>query len=314
MTTQAQHRTEHRGPWDRLTLTTVVALCAAITAPGTLSGQTPPNLSQVRLDYQSAVSEAEAARFAFEARDGQWTEVMDSIAAARAREDEAGRTQWFARAEALAGARSTAAERYEERTRTAQGAGGRLAAVLDQEIERLVAAADTASPLTFRNLNAFVGDLELERDQLVIESTVTVQAVALSSITIDPIDGLEDILAKAELLEHRARQTDDNIADIDEQLSTLRERERFNRSRRDNLSELGRFDDNRLPVGSPGRGPETDPVVGVAPGDSTTVQRLRTPEDQIRELQSLRADLVSFRDQLRARAVSFRDVAGVDAR
>ena len=313
MIIQARYRTKGRAPWDRTALTTVGVLCAALTLPGGLFGQTPPSLSQVRLDYQSSVSEAEAARFAFEARDGQWAEVMDSIAAARARGDEARRTQWFARAEALAGARSTAAERYEERTRAAQGAGALLAAVLDREIERFVVASDTASALTFRDLNAIVGDLEVERDQLVRESTITVQAVALSSITIDPIDGPEDILAKAELLEHRARQANDNITDIDVQLGTLRERERFNRSRRDNLSELGRFDDNRLPVGPAGRGPGPDPVVGVSQGDSTSIQRSRTLEDQIRGLENLRTNLANFRDQLTARAVSFRNVAGEDA-
>ena len=238
---------------------------------------------------------------------------MDSIAAARIRGDEEGRTQWFARAEALADARSTAAERYEGLVGAAQTAGGRYATALDQEIGRLVVAADTASALTFRDINAIVGDLGVERDQLVRESTVTVQAVALSSITIDPIDGPDDILAKAELLEHRARQANVNILDIDEQLGTLRERERFNRSRRDNLSELGRFDDNRLPVGPAGRGPEPDPVIGVTPGDSTAIGRPRTVEDQIRGLEGLRRDLVGFRDQLMARAGSFRNVAGEDA-
>ena len=312
MITQARNRTQHCATRHQLTLAAVVALCTAFSAAGSLEGQSAPNLIQVRLDYQSTVSEAEAAGFAFEARDGQWTEIMDSIAAARIRGDDEGRTQWFARAEALAGARSTARERFEERTRAAQSAGGRLAAVLDREIERLVAAADTASPLAFRDINAVVGDLELERDQLVRESTVTVQAVALAAITIDPIDGPEDILAKAELLEHRARQANDNISDIDEQLVTLRERERFNRSRRDNLSELGRFDDNRLPVGPPGRGPGTDPLVGVAPGDSTTVQRPRPLEDQIRGLENLRAGLMRDRDQLRIRASRFREVAGED--
>ncbi len=313
MIIQARHRTQHRARWGTSTLATVGVLCAAMIVPGGLSGQTPATLSQVRLDYQAAVSEAEAARFAFEARDGQWTQVMDSIAATRARRDEEGRTQWFARAEALADARSTAAERYEDRIGAAQSAGGRLAAVLDQEIERLVAAADTASALTYRDINAIVGDLGLERDQLVRESTVSVQAVALSSITIDPIDGPDDILAKAELLEHRARQANANILDIDEQLGTLRERERFNRSRRDNLSELGRFDDNRLPVGPAGRAPVPDPVIGVISGDSTAIQRPRTVEEQIRGLEGLRSDLVGFRDQLMARAGSFRNVAGEDA-
>jgi len=309
---QARHRRRNTAARERLTLTSVLALCVEMIVSAGLSGQTPSNPSRVRLDYQSAVSEAQAARFALEARDGQWTEVMDSIAAARARSDDVGRTQWFARAEGLADARSTAAERYEERAQVAQEAGTRLAAVLDQEIERLVMAADTAGASSFRNINALVGDLELERDQLVRESSVTVQVVALSSITIDPIDGPDDILAKAELLEHRARQADANIRDIEEQLVTLRERERFNRSRRDNLSELGRFDDNRLPVGPAGRGPDPDPVAGVAPGDSATVQASRTVEEQIRGLERLRTDLIRFRDQLRARAVTFRDVAGED--
>ncbi len=313
MTTQPSHRTEHRTPRVQLTFAALAVLCACAMLPAGLSGQTPPNLSQIRLDYQSAVSEAEAARFALEARDGQWTEVMDSIAAARTGGDEAGRTRWFVRAEALADARSTAAERYEERVQAAQDAGGLLAAVLDQEIERLVVAADTASAVTYRGINAIVGDLEVERDQLVREGTMVVQAVALSSITIDPIDGPDDILAKAELLEHRARQANDNIADIDEQLRTLGERERFNRSRRDNLSELGRFDDNRLPVGPAGRSPDPAPVVGVTTGDSTATQRPRTLEDQIRGLERLRGDLVGFRDQLTARATSFRNVAGEDA-
>ena len=304
---------KHRAAWDRSKPAAAGVLWITLLLPGALWGQVPPNLSQVRLAYQSTVSEAEAARFALEARDGQWTEVMDSIAAARARGDDEGRTQWFVRAETLADARSTAAERYEERIQAAQSAGGRLAAVLDREIERLVVAADTASPLTFRDLNAIVGDLEVERDQLVRESTLVLQAVALASITIDPIDGPEDILAKAELLEHRARQANENIADIDERLRTLGERERFNRSRRDNLSELGRFDDNRLPVGPAGRSPGPDPVLGVSPGDSTATQQPRLLGDQIRGLERLRADLVSFRDQLTVRAVSFRSVAGADA-
>ena len=185
---------KHRAAWDRSKPAAAGVLWITLLLPGALWGQVPPNLSQVRLAYQSTVSEAEAARFALEARDGQWTEVMDSIAAARARGDDEGRTQWFVRAETLADARSTAAERYEERIQAAQSAGGRLAAVLDREIERLVVAADTASPLTFRDLNAIVGDLEVERDQLVRESTLVLQAVALASITIDPIDGPEDIL------------------------------------------------------------------------------------------------------------------------
>lgn len=305
-------RREHSGK-GRLTLAAVGALCAATAMARGLAGQAPPNIAQARLAYQATVSEAEAARLSLEARDGQWTEVMDSLAAIRARGDDARLTQWFARAETLAGARSTAAERFEERTGAAQAAGGLLAAVLDQEIERLVAASDTASAGSFRDINAIVGDLEIERDQLVRESTVTVQVVALSSITIDPIDGPDDIIAKAELLEHRARQANENILDIDDQLGTLRERERFNRSRRDNLSELGRFDDNRLPVGPAGRGPDPVPVVGVAPGDSSAARRPRPIEDQIRGLERLRSDLESFRDQLSARAVSFRNVAGEDA-
>ncbi len=294
-------------------LRAVVVLSAVTAAGGSLAAQTPANLTQLRLDYQAAEHEAEAAELAFEARDGRWAEVMDSITASRARGDDEVRARWFAQAEALAGARSAARERFEERARIAQDTGALLAALLDQEIERLVAAADTASPLGFRNINAIVGDLEIEWDRLVRESTSTVQAVALSSISIDPIDGPDDILAKAELLEYRGQQADENIRDLDDQLGTLRERERFNRSRRDNLSELGRFDDNRLPVGPAGRGPDPDPVVSVAPSDSTVVEWPRTLEDQIQGLERLRQDLVSFRDQLRARAVSFRSVAGVDA-
>ena len=293
-------------------LRAAVALLTMTIAGGSLAAQAPVNLTQARLAYQAAELEAEAARLAFEARDHQWTEVMDSITASRDRGDDEMRATWFAQAETLAGARSAARERLEEQSRLVRDRGGRFATLLDQEIERLVQAADTASALSFRNINAIVGDLEVERDQLVRESTANVQDVALASISIDPIDGPDDILAKAELLEYRAQQADENILDIDNQLGTLRQRERFDRSRRDNLSELGRFDDNRLPVGPAGRGPDPDPVVSVAPADSVAVDWPRTLEDQIEGLERLRRDLVSFRDQLRARATSWRSVAGAD--
>lgn len=309
-------RSGHRKRTDRspggFSLAAVVFFGAMLVAPAAAAAQA--NIQQVRLDHRAALSAAEAAGFAFEAQDRRWTEALDSIASAGARGDEDARDRARARAEALQAERRAAIDRYEQTTRKAQEEAAVLATVLDREINRLVAAADTASAGTFENISAIVLDLEFERDQLERESTTTVQAVALAQITIDPPDGPEDIIAKAQLLESRADKADDIIAGVDDELVALRNRARLQRARRDNQSARERFDDTRLPTGTSRRNSGTEAREGVAASDSTAVQGRRTVEDRIRGLESLRAELLSWRDQLRARAVSFRTVAGVASR
>lgn len=310
--TRSGHWKRSAGPRGGLLLAAVVFFGAGLGAPAAAVAQA--NIQQVRLDHRAALSAADAAGFAFEAQDRRWTEAMDSIKAARARGDEDGLARAWARAEALQADRGSAIDRYEKMTREAQEAGVLLATVLDSEINRLVVAADTAGAATFQSISALVLDLEFERDRLERESTTAVQAVALASITIDPPDGPEDIIAKAQLLERRADQAEDLISLIDEELRTLRNRERLERSRRDNRSARERFDDTRLPTGTSSRSNMAEAREGVAASDSTAVQRPRTVEERIRGLENLRAGYVRDRDQLRARAASFRTVAGVASR
>jgi hypothetical protein len=135
----------------------------------------------------------------------------------------------------------------------------------------------------------------------------------LTDITISPTDTPRDILRKASTLDFRAQQHEAWMEGIDQRLEELRQDLRRSRRVSDFLSDMERFGDTRLPVGSPGTqtNPPTDPNQLPPGADSLGVQaRPMTLEERIRRLEILRDELEERIQLIRDRADRFRFLAG----
>ena len=137
-----------------------------------------------------------------------------------------------------------------------------------------------------------------EADQLA--RPVEIDDDPFPEINIDPGDTRDDIRAKADLLDRHAARYARLLLDIDAQIELLEQRQRQLRMAQDFGADLSRFDDLRVPVGSPDAA--SDNADGLM-GSEELSQRLE-------ELNRSREFVVERRDIAMARADEFRERIG----
>ncbi|GMR13084.1 MAG: hypothetical protein BMS9Abin29_1283 [Gemmatimonadota bacterium] len=296
-------------PWlaptsRRLMLAALVAVGLGGVPPGALRAQSLPTVAQLRLEYQEAASTLEAAVAAFEVVESRFNQAIDELTVAKESGDEGRLDRAYASAQAAAPAIRVAEARVREKNEEAEEARARLGEGLEAELDRLYSAEDTVPIEGLADLRITIVDMENELDE-VRGSFVgfAVQPAILVQLRIDPTDGPNDILNKADLLERRAARHTANLSEIDGRLEELRKRQRLQRARNTALAGVRRFDDSRVPVGPPGQGSSQTPPGGV-------VEPAETIEEQIRGLEQVRERLVELRDEIIERAGQFRVRAG----
>lgn len=277
-------------------------LCCFVPAQGQL-------LEDLRSTYQSSQARLEAELRAFDVFEGTWQAALDSVDAAKARNDDGARDAAYLVAQSLAVIRGRRFELQSQITGTLAQDRDTLRSALLRDISEMETAYATASSQTQQDIDTLIASLEQEIRALdIAEASPRVARVGL--ITIHPIDRPEDIFLKAELVEARADRQDQSIQDIDDQLSALKRRLARQRTRRDVRIQRDRFDDVRVPVGGTAQSGTDGANSAVAAADSLGIRPPQSLEEEIREIESYRAYLVSYRDELRGLARSFRARAG----
>jgi hypothetical protein len=187
--------------------------------------------------------------------------------------------------------------------------GQRLRDVLEERVRELFDRLEASGDIVEQGeLAAIIQARTFQFDAIASELAATgpvAAVVAMPQVVHDPRDGPGELENKALFLERRATQYEVQIEGIDRDVELLRERQRRDRGLADLLSGIGRFDDNRPPVGAAAEGREASNAPRTT-ADSTGVSVEKTADEKILELQLLRATLEGFLVQVRARARSFR--------
>ena len=300
----------------RWLLTVLVGVGLGGVLPSTLHAQAPPTLVQFRLEYQRTLSTLDAALLAYEVAQSRFDQALGAVTTARASGDEDQHERALTVAQAAAQPVQSAERRVNETNEAVEDARALLAEALDTELRRMYAAEDTVPLEVLADLRITIVDMENELDGVrgSLFEMVAVPAI-LDQLRIDPNDGPGDILNKADLLERRAARHTEDIFDIDDRLTELRNRQRLERARRTARADRLRFDDSRVQIGPPGQaGTQSTPSGVPTQADTTGVPiRPQTTEEQIRGLEQLRERLVALRDQILERATQFRIQAGGEA-
>ncbi len=143
-----------------------------------------------------------------------------------------------------------------------------------------------------------ITNLNNEADLLV--TPVEIDDDPFAEITSDPGDSPSVIRAKADLLDRRAALHERSILDVDAQIESYEKRLRHARMSQDFGADLFRFDDLRVPVGTPDAASAN--AVGLT-GNEELSQRLEA-------LYRFRELLIDRRDIARVRAREFRQRIG----
>ncbi len=292
---------------------------------GLLTGADAPlpaqQLSEIvaerELEFRSAESAHESAVDARSAAERRFSRALQEIEAARESDDERRMEAAYARAQQQAVELQSLEQRVRQTAQRLDEARESLLDVLDRRLESLVSELGaTPDPGRQEEIAALIRNLRtrVEEVERAGEFTEEVRLAALPEVTFDPRDGPVELRWKAELLQRRASQYEERIAEIDEQIGELRRRQRRDRNLQDLLAGIERFDDNQMPVGPPRetRDPETgsvDPDESEA-GDTTAASGGEmTLEERIESLQVLRERIETHREQVLIQARQFRERA-----
>ncbi len=306
-----------RRAFQRALLGSFVVVAGVAGAARPACAQVSDSLVQRELEYRSATSELQAARDAWSVVERRWSEALDEVGRAR-RSGDAARLE-----AALASAQSISLEvrRADGRVRDQESrladARKALLAALDrrrQVLETRLADATTARERS--DLDALIRDLSNQYEEVDQGPDVLrTELVYFPSITYDPRDTPEDLLAKADLLKRKAQAADSTIASIDREIARLEGLLRLQRRRSNFQADLERFGDTQVPVGQTSRRNGRDNEGGAAEPDSTGVPQPQQPLDQrIRELRLFRLQVQGARDQFLRRAEVFQKIVKGAAR
>ena len=174
-------------------------------------------------------------------------------------------------------------------------------ASVEQRLERLLFDELPLLPEGSREHNLMtreITNLNNEADRLV--TPVEIDDDPFAEITSDPGDSPSVIRAKADLLDRRAALHERSILDVDAQIESYEKRLRHARMSQDFGADLFRFDDLRVPMGTPDAASAN--AVGLT-GNEELSQRLEA-------LYRFRELLIDRRDIARVRAGEFRQRIG----
>jgi len=284
----------------------LLAVAAALVIhDGATAQSTAGLLGERRLQYQGAVAVHDATQAALRVIDRRFNAALLEIENARRAGDDAERSR------ALSDAQVSTAPLADARNRVGVAADS-LRTVRQALIEVLIvrqvelieladAASSTQERRDFDNMLRVVSD-ELAARENDVENDVSLNAVVMPDIAIDPRDGPTELRGKAEILEVTAARVDTLIQSIDDEISQLERRRDMERSRRDFFAGTTRFGDLQPPTGTTGA---ADPTVQAT--DSTAVGgRPVTLEQRIEARRDYRQILLNQRDLLLLRARDFR--------
>ena len=183
----------------------------------------------------------------------------------------------------------------------------RLIAALDAQLDRLQnQLVNATTPAARQRLDALVEDLQNQYAELQEEGASGIPAppAYYPAMSWDPRDGVAGLQLRIGLLERKASEAEERIAEAQDELDRLTRRLRLQRTRSDSDANLDRFGDTQPPVGSAGNPVDLRNAI-VADTTGVTLTRLPLPQ-QIELWQAFIAQLEQLRDDVRAQAAVFR--------
>ncbi len=295
----------------------VLALVPALLPTG-LACQEPLTLPELERTYRAAVAAYQDAYETLRVLQSQFERASDTLRAAQLAGNQARRDSAFAVIMQLSPERTLQEQRVEEKADELTEVRERLLDALNLRLDDyLDRTTRVLTDLERRELAVQMADTRNRINELRAEEDPEVTLEPLPDIQIELRDSPDDIRAKATLLEVRADQAAQQLAEIDRRLETLRAEQSRLRRANDFMAGVERFDDPRLPVGPPGgqRTPPPDQARIPAGADSTAVGvRPLTREEEIEALSRLREVYVETIQATRDKAVRFRREAGGDER
>lgn len=296
------------------------SLLAALLLPLLFSGGFSQGAAQEELTllelegyYRSVLAEYNGAFELLEVLESRFDGASQALNNALATGDEAAMNAAYAETQRIAPQRRQQQRRVEEKAEELREARRRFLDATAQYLEDLLAQADTASdPVNQRALAVFVADTRNRITELrnLEDPQVTLQPEP--EITAEPRDGPADLRSKANILEVRATQYEEQFAFNQRQLESLRRDQNLLRRSGDFLADRARFDDLTVPVGPPGSRTVTTPGQTEPPAaDSLGAEGGRpTLDERIQALEVLQAEIVERIQVIRVRAETLRRLAG----
>lgn len=307
-------------PWlSRVILMTVFggiipAVAGLLVVPPPAEAQEPQNRQVLDADYRRALAAYEEAFTALEAMEGRFGAAMAAFDTAQASNDEAGSERAYALMRQLSGELELQRPRVAEKAEELRVAQALLFEATRSWVDDLLDQVDSAQDETERAaLRAILEDANNRRLELLSLEEPETTLEPMGDLTIDPTDSRQSILRMARVLDFRAARHEARLEGVEARLEGFRQDLQRDRRVSDMLSDLGRFDDTRLPVGSPGaqNNPPPDPEQ-LSPGADTLAVEARplTLEERIERLEILRAELEERIQVIREKAARFRALAG----
>jgi hypothetical protein len=263
-------------------------------------------LSERELEYASALLEYESRRASWDAQRARFQNAVAEVTAAKL----SGNSARLENAYQTSAVLSLELDRLSRRVDVALG-------VLDEEKRDLLAALDlrrrgleqqlvvARSPEQQSDVRSQIVDLQNQYRSLTDEGGLRPTLVFWPEVDAGPLDGIEELRAKVEILERQVREAVQEMERVDVEIERLRGLQRLERFAADARTSRDRFGDTNVPVGSPGRS-------GLEAGARATADTIAVPfpdrplAQQIETMRAYREQLELMRAQLEARATSIR--------
>ena len=249
--------------------------------------------------YEEAKAKSEAARLAAARVRDEWAQLLEQHAAA----SRAGDRDRVRELLAVFQERSPEKSRLEQAWRSSQelwrGAGRELVAAIDDYLEKLWPATEQsvgAAEYEEGLYNELLSTLRRVESEL---PEVPLELEPMPEVTIRPGDTPREIRYKARLMENRVRYYARLVAELDEKVAVLAQRQRREQNRRDFKTSHERFGDGAVPIGNQRRelsGPASAPPVPI--------------EVRIEQYRELREEVGMRMLELRRKAEEFRGRTG----
>ena len=246
--------------------------------------------------YEEAKARSEAARLAAARVRNEWALLLEQHAAASRAADRDRVRELLA----VFKERSPEKSRLEQAWRSSQQlwmeAGQELVAAIDGYLERLwpaigrsVGAAEYEEGL----YNELAGTLRRVESEL---PEVPLELEPMPEVTIRPGDTPREILYKARLMENRVQYYASLVAELDQKIEMLAQRQRREQNRRDFMTSYERFGDDVVPIGNQRREiPDPGSAVPLVPIEVRIEQHRELREEVETRMQELSRKAAEFR-------------------
>lgn len=283
----------------------LLAVVAALTVAQSASAQsTEQIIGEARGEYDAAVLTHAAAQRALEVIDRRFYTAIFNGDRARSAGDGVRLADARSAAQALVGTLTDAMNRVAAAAGTVRSSRQLLIDLLILYQVELIELAEAAPSAAQRSdYDALLSDTsnelaELEGD---LDDGSSLDPVARPDIFVDPRDGPDQILGKAQILERTAALLDTAVLAVDEEIAGLETRRDTERRQRDFMARARRFDDLNPPIGTPRRDPDVQSSDSTAAGG-----RPLTLDERIEVKRTYKQVLLDRRDAHLERARDFR--------